>query len=258
MKFEKVHDVVKDIPFITESNAKTLYSFILKKKPKNILELGIAHGTSSCYIAAALDEIGEGNLVCVDLIEVSDSFKPSIEDQLFILNLNEFVTIHRMKSGYNWFLHDEIRRLTSVNKYCDPIYDLIIIDGPKNWTVDSSSFFLCDKLLKNNGWIIWDDYNWTYKNADKKREATDGITHRSLSEEERAVPHIKEIFELLVIPHRDYGNFIIDENSDWVWAQKIKNSNSKKIRYTHSQSLSFLLITKLKKIYNKINSKINF
>jgi predicted O-methyltransferase YrrM len=67
MKFRTVNAKVKDIPFISETNAKALFEFIIKTKPDNVLELGVAHGTSSCYIAAALDEIGRGQLTCVDL-----------------------------------------------------------------------------------------------------------------------------------------------------------------------------------------------
>ena len=253
MKFEIVSNKVKDVPYISKTNAKVLFDFIIKNKPRNILELGFAHGTASCYISAALDEIGEGKLTSVDLIEVKDSFKPSIEEQLISLDLDKNVSTHRMKSGYNWFLHNEIRKSSnSESKVCLPKYDLIIIDGPKNWTIDSSSFFLCDKILKDKGWIIWDDYNWTYANADTKRDETDGITHRSLSEEERLVPHIKEIFELLVVQHPDYGNFVINEESDWAWAQKIKNTDSKKIKYTSSRTINSILINQMLKIYRKI------
>ena len=71
-----------------------------------------------------------------------------------------------MKSGYNWFLHNDIKsNSNNDDNICQPKYDLVIIDGPKNWTIDSSSFFLSDKLLKDNGWIIWDDYKWTYSRA---------------------------------------------------------------------------------------------
>lgn len=255
MKFETVYDNVKNVPFIEKTNAKALFEFIIKNKPSNILELGFAHGTASCYISAALDEIGGGKLTCVDLIEVKDAFKPSIEEQLSGLKLDQYVEIHRMQSGYNWFLHNDIKAASdNKEKICKPKYDLIIIDGPKNWTIDSSSFFLCDILLKENGWIIWDDYNWTYADADLKREATDGITHRNLSEEERIIPHIKEIFQLLVIPHPDYGNFIIQEDSDWAWAKKTKQATTKNIKYTHSQSLGTLLFNKIKKLINKIAS----
>ena len=36
----------------------------------------------------------------------------------------------------------------SSSNICQPIYDFCFIDGSKNWTIDSSAFFLVDKLLK--------------------------------------------------------------------------------------------------------------
>jgi hypothetical protein len=124
-----------------------------------------------------------------------------------------------MRSGYNWYLHDAIREQT-IHDVCKPRFDLCVIDGPKNWTIDSSAFFLADKLLKPNGWMIFDDYSWTYAKVDNRRDSTDGITHRSLSEEERNIPHVREIFELLVKQHPDYGRLEILEDSDWAVAQK--------------------------------------
>ncbi|WP_053972487.1 class I SAM-dependent methyltransferase [Mangrovimonas sp. ST2L15] len=248
MTFDQVNQKVKGVPYISKNNAKSLYDFIIKNRPKHILELGIAHGTASCYMAAALDEIGGGELTCVDLLEVKDSFKPSIEEQLKSLDLETYVEIHRMTSGYNWFLHNDIKSSSAnENKICKPKYDLIIIDGPKNWTIDSSSFFLCDKLLNQNGWIIWDDYKWTYARANKRKDATDGITHRSMSQQELTTPHIKEIFELLVMQHSNYDNFIIQEDSDWVWAQKTKHTSTKKITYSHSHSIQYYIIQKIRK-----------
>ncbi|GLR19020.1 class I SAM-dependent methyltransferase [Portibacter lacus] len=251
MKFENIHKRVKNVPFISKTNAKSLYEFIITNKPTNILELGIAHGTASCYIAAALDEIGNGKLTCVDLIEVKDAFIPTIEDQL--LDLSKYVEVHRMQSGYNWFLHNEIKSCSNNEEnICKTKYDLIIIDGPKNWTIDSSSFFLCDKLLNENGWIIWDDYSWTYADANLRRDITDGISHRSLSKEEQSIPHIKEIFHLLVIQHQNYSNFIIQDDSDWVWANKVKLNSIKKIKYVHSETIHHFLIRIIKKIILKI------
>ncbi len=252
MKFDYVYDKLKDVPYISKNNAKSLYDFIIKNKPKHILELGIAHGTASCYMAAALKEIGGGKLTCVDLLEVKDSFKPTIEEQLNSLQLHKNVDIHRMQSGYNWFLHDDIKNSSNnEDQICKPKYDLIIIDGPKNWTIDSSSFFLCDKLLNDNGWIIWDDYKWTYSRANKRKEATDGISHRSLSEEELETPHIKAIFELLVMQHPNYGNFIIQEDSDWVWANKTSSPDKKQITYKHSHSVQYYIIQKIRKLLRK-------
>ena len=64
-------------------------------------------------------------------------------------SLSNFATVKRMQTGYTWFLHDEIVKNTKDN-ICNKVYDLCIIDGPKNWTIDGAAFFFVDKLLKKN------------------------------------------------------------------------------------------------------------
>ena len=219
MRFSDIHSLVGHVPFISKANAGYLYELILRERPRKILELGIAHGTATCYMAAALQEIGAGTITAVDLIETADRFQPTPADQLELTGLSQFVEIVRMKTGYTWFLHDKIRQNTN-NQICAEEYDLCLIDGPKNWTIDGAAFFFVDKLLKPGGWIIFDDYSWTYARADTKRAATDGITHRTLSDAERETPHIREVFELLVVQHPNYSNFI-RLNNDWALAQKI-------------------------------------
>ncbi len=179
-QFPSSHAIVGGVPYISEKNARYLYDLIIKEKVTNILELGIAHGTATCYMAAALQELGGGMITSVDLLEMQDYFKPTIEDQLRETGLSEFVKVVRMQTGYTWFLHDEIVRNTD-NNVCSEIYELCIIDGPKNWTIDGAAFFYADKLLKKNAWLIFDDYDWTYDSAGDRRDSTDGITHRSLS-----------------------------------------------------------------------------
>jgi predicted O-methyltransferase YrrM len=220
MKFDIVGQLVRGVPFISVENARSLYELILRERITRILELGIAHGTATCYMAAALEELGRGSVTAVDLIEAQTWFKPSAEEQLVKARLAAFVQIVRMQTGYNWFLHDEIRRLTA-NDVCKPEYDLCILDGCKNWTIDGCAFFLADKVLKGNGWMIFDDYHWTYAAADARRDETDGVTHRKLSEAERSTPHVREIFELLVAQHPYYSDFYRTADGEWAIARKI-------------------------------------
>ena len=219
MRFEEVASLVSGVPFISKENGRFLYDLILRERLTSILELGIAHGTATCYMAAALQELGEGSITSVDLAEAKDKFTPSAEEQLEKAGLKKYATVRRMQTGYTWFLHDEIVNNTQ-DDVCHEIYNLCVIDGPKNWTIDGAAFFLVDKLLKKDGWIIFDDYGWTYARANKRRDATDGITHRSLSKEEQEIPHIREIFELLVKQHPHYGNFVLLSDGDWALAQK--------------------------------------
>ncbi|MEP0005133.1 MAG: class I SAM-dependent methyltransferase [Balneola sp.] len=220
MQFEDIRDNIIGVPFINVVNAKYIYNLILEHKLENILELGIAHGTATCYMAAALDELGKGKITSVDLLEAKDHYQPTPEDLLEQNGLSNYVDIIRTKTGYSWFLHDDIKNNTT-NDICEPKYDLIIIDGPKNWTIDGLAFFLSDKLLKPNGWIIFDDYFWTYALADNKRDKTDGVAHRSLSEDEMNLPHVQEIFELLVKQHPNYSEFYLHPNEDWAIARKV-------------------------------------
>lgn len=219
MKLDHIISNVGKVPYISQNHGSFLYHFIIQENLNSILELGIAHGTASCYMAGALDELKKGKITSVDLISMKNNFQPSAEEQLNQLKLSSFVNIKRMNTGYTWFLHDDIIKNSSEGQ-CTPIYDLCIIDGPKNWTIDSSAFFLVDKLLKNNGWIIFDDYNWRYADVDEHRDETDGIQHNSLSESERQTPHIKDIFELLVKQHHNYTNFMV-LNNEWAMAQKV-------------------------------------
>ncbi len=235
MKFEEIHDLVKGVPYISPDNAHYLYDLIIQEHFVNILELGIAHGTATCYMAAALDELNQGKIVSVDLIEAKELFHPTAEEQLQKAHLEHFVKIVRMQTGYTWFLHNEIKRLTK-NNQCKPEYDLCIIDGPKNWTIDGYAFFLVDKILNENGLIIFDDYLWTYAEADKLREATDGIVHRKLSDSERNTPHIKEVYELLVMQHPQYCEFSIPAGEDWAIARK-GPSKHKKITTTSKNNI---------------------
>lgn len=223
LNFQDIAEVVDGVPYINTRNARYLYDMILRERCSHVLELGIAHGAATCYIAAAIKQLGGGRVTAVDLVNAEQKFSPRAEDLVVTAGLQSLVEIHRMQTGYNWFLHDEIVRQTR-DERCEPKYDLCIIDGPKNWTIDSSAFFLVDKLLKPGGWIIFDDYHWSYSKAEKKRDATDGISHRSLSPRELQTPHIREVFELLVKQHPDYGNLTLWQDADWAMAQKITTS----------------------------------
>jgi predicted O-methyltransferase YrrM len=222
MKFADIAARVGHVPFIERPNAERLYNLILKERPQRILELGIAHGTATCYMAAALEELGGGLISAVDLIAAADYFHPSAEAQLESVGLGRFAEVIRTKTGYNWFMHDNIARNTE-NGICQEEYDLCVIDGSKNWTSEGAAFFFADKLLKPNAWLIFDDYLWSAGWMEKAvgRTATDGISNRDLSEAEIQTSQISEVFELLVVQHPNYSNFIRD--GQWAMAQKVRS-----------------------------------
>jgi predicted O-methyltransferase YrrM len=243
LKFAEVHSRVANIPFISKKNARFLYELIIDEKMSHVLELGIAHGVATCIIAAALDELGHGKVTAVDLL--SAEFKPSPEELLARGGLSQYAEVVRMKTGYNWFLHNKIAE-RSINGVCQPLYQLCIIDGPKNWTIDGAAFFMADKLLLDGGVMIFDDYNWTYAAADKVREITGDIHHSSLAAEEAETPHIREVFDLLVRQHPSYGEFTIIDQGSWVTARK-RAAAIKSITYRTNHTLRELASLAIKR-----------
>lgn len=241
MKFDNIAKTVENIPYTQKERGHILFNYILKYQPQHCLELGFAHGVASCYIAAALEENQSGTLTTVDLLS-SKNLQPNIEELLAKANLLSYVDIHREKNSYTWFLKKEIEKNT-LNYSCSPKYDLCFIDGPKNWTIDGCSFFLVDKLLNENGYIIFDDYNWTYDEYSKSE--IDGLSIREMSDDQIQSPNIQLIFQLLVMQHPNYSNFVIDD--DWAWAQKVR-SGTKTLRIESTQSFKYKLIKKMRSL----------
>lgn len=250
MKFSEIAKKVDGIPFTSMSKGKIFYDFIIKNKPKNCLELGFGFGVASSYIAGALDENNFGKLTIVDLKKSlkADKF-PNItaENLLDDLNLLNYVDIVREENSYIWFLKNMIDKNTSDNN-CNPIYDFVFIDGPKNFITDGLAFFLVDKLLNKNGWIVFDDYLWKYSDHKNKFKYYTNLVG-PIDPSTLETPHIKEVYEKLVMQNINYSNFIIDDDI-LAWAQKTKNDISIKKFVSHS-SLKYKIISKLKKLLNR-------
>jgi predicted O-methyltransferase YrrM len=162
MDFDSIHEIV-------DGNGALLYELVLRERPARVLELGIGRGAATCYIAAALDEIGRGKLTAVDAVDAQRSAERLVAET----RLDGFVDIVRMQP--TWFLHDEIARSTRDDR-CRAVYDLCIINGPEDWTSDCAAFFLVDKLLHNGGWVV--------------------------------TAHANDMFELLVKQHPSYTNLV--------------------------------------------------
>jgi predicted O-methyltransferase YrrM len=226
VEFEKVQQLTDGIPFIKHENARRLYDMILQNELEDCLELGFAHGVGSCFIAAALDELGRGHLTSVDLLSAQEWQTPSIEALLDRCGLRSYVTIVRNHTGYNWFLHDRIRAQT-IDGICQPQYDLCIIDGPKNWTIDGEAFFLADKLLRPGAALVFDDVDYRYADwvVAHGTEPLDGVNHNAMSKAEVETPHVREIAELLVMQHPEYGDFCFTD-TDWFIARKRSDPTS--------------------------------
>ena len=91
MQFEEIVKHVRDVPYVRPAKGRILYDFVRKTKPVKCLELGFYHGSSSCYIAAALQENGNGHLTSIDRVSALE-LTPSIADMAQKTGLNDYIT----------------------------------------------------------------------------------------------------------------------------------------------------------------------
>lgn len=224
MKLDQALFLTEGIPFINEKKRCELYNFILEAEPTKVLELGFGHGTSACIIAAALEESNKNSQIDTIDIEPAKEWQDkliNIEKLSEKMGLGHMINIHREKKSYTWWLKKEL--FNRINDSNWKPYDFIFIDGAHNWTIDSSAFFLSEKLLRKNGWILFDDLKYTYSRMIEHdgRSATAGVSHYEMSKDEIEEPHVGLIFELLVCDHERFGEIRYSQDGDWGWAKKL-------------------------------------
>lgn len=212
MRFDDVKAMVDGVPNMDAKQGRTLYDFFIEKKVRHALELGFAHGTGSCYMAAALQETG-GKLICIDNKSALKR-TPAIHEQLAKTDLAEYVQPIFSDNSYTWELMKLIRQHTRDGR-CEPFLDFCYIDGAHAWEPDGLAFFLVDKLLKVDGWILFDDIHWTFAESTIAGEQW----VRELPDDQRETPHIRLVFDLLVSQHPNYAQCqVVDW---WGWARKV-------------------------------------
>lgn len=205
MNFTKVQQVVGYLPYMSLKQAFTLSEFIHQNHISNILELGFYHGVSTCYMAAALEEVGGGSIVTIDLLS-AEKRQPNIEQLLMSCGYTDLVDFYYEPVSYNW-------RLMKLIEEDRKTFDLCYLDGGHDWYNTGYAFFLVDKLLKPGGWIVFDDLDWTMEHIDAKWALRKPL-------EERLTPQVRKVWELLVKTHPNYDNF--QESNGWGYAQKME------------------------------------
>jgi predicted O-methyltransferase YrrM len=209
--FENVTATFGDLQYMIHQDAMFIRDFIIKNDVRDILEIGFFHGKSSAYFAAILEDMGRGHLVTIDR-KTARQREPNIEHVLSTLGLTHRVTPVYSERSYTWEMGKMIRERSR------PQFDLCYFDGEHTWDGTGFGFLLVDMLLRPGGWVIFDDLKWTVA------AAVNDLTQaprswRACSEDERATPGVKMVFDLLV-PHLGYTHRRTAKNGWWGIAQK--------------------------------------
>jgi predicted O-methyltransferase YrrM len=233
LELAAVTERVRGVPWMSPEQGALVYRHVRESQPSLVLELGTAYGASATYIAAALEANGHGRLISVDRAASPYDPRPLLEAS----GLSSWVTlVAREDSSYNWFLKEEIERLSDADGNCEPVYDFCYLDGAHNWTIDGLAFFLVEKLLKPGGWLLLDDLEWSYASSPSGAEEP-----FPLSPSERRSPHMRSVFDLLVRQHPSFSTFRV-EDGNWGWAEK-SSSSVRRYEVVTSKSLSGVLLS---------------
>lgn len=250
MKFEEIVRHIGSVLYMPPERGKLIYEFILRTKPERALELGFAHGTSSCYIAAAMQENGRGHLLTIDN-KFARERKPDINTLLHQTGLDDFVEPVFCNRSYTWELMKLLEKHTE-NGRTETVFDFVFIDGGHTWDSDGFSFLLTNRLLKPGGWVLFDDLLWTPSTMQGETWVDE------MPEEERNVAHIGKVLSMFGVPNAYYGN--VEFDGTWAWAQKKSGDTPPEDRTSIVKDIysktsrarrSFLVRRYLKKLFGK-------
>jgi predicted O-methyltransferase YrrM len=207
-ELDRITAAVAGTPFMSPVQAAKLWTLIHEHELPNVLELGFAHGVSTCYLAAAVAQLDGGRVTTIDQ-DSARTRSPSIEDLLTKCGLQHLVQIHYEPQSLTWRL---MRMIESPRR---PVFDFVYLDAGHTWDVTGFAFFLVDKLLRPGGWLVFDDLPWTYGRSPSLK---DKPTTLAMPKDYRTTPQVQKVFELLVQDHPSYDNCRVE--GSWGFAQK--------------------------------------
>lgn len=199
-----------DVPRLTSTvGGRMLFDFVRGSGVEDVLELGFAHGASTAYLAAALQEHGRGCVITLDRREALRR-EPNIHTVLARLGLDDYVRPIVAERSYTWELMKLLRQGAAEGE-AGPSFDFCFIDGAHTWDVDGFAFFLVDRLLRSDSWVVFDDLHWTQA-ASPATDLDDDVP-----EEERTTAQIQLVFDLLVREHPAYDRVRVLGNYGWAY-----------------------------------------
>lgn len=207
MDFDKVADIVDGHPHMNRKAGRQLYDHVVSNQLRNVLELGTYHGVSTCYLAAAVDELGDGRVMTMDR-EAALKLDPNILELMEKTGLADYITPVFAKASFTW----ELKRL--LERPDPPIFDFAFLDAGHLWDVTGFAFFLVDRVLRPGGWLLFDDLNWSIA-ASPSVSQKDWA--KQLPEEEREARQVEAVFRILVEQDPRYNT---RQAGNWGWAQK--------------------------------------
>jgi predicted O-methyltransferase YrrM len=161
-------------------------------------EFGVGIGATTLEVAKILNNSGE--------IHVFD-FHENVQELRNDLYTRGFTNVfpHGNTSKYWDSYHWNVSKLLQAGQ--DERFDLIYIDGAHTYLHDALAFFMCDRLLKVGGIMIFDDWNWRYADSQYMKD----IRHLYMTDEQISANQIGMFIRELVETHIGYETLLANE-----------------------------------------------
>ena len=242
MDFEAVADAVEGVPYMSRAQGRWVFDHIRSTGASDALDVGTAHGVSAAYMAAA-----GARVVSVDWARAD--WDPAPADVLQRAGVADRVELVRdPSSSYVWWLKNQVEARSDEAGNCEPLFDFCYLDGSHNFTIDGLAVLLVERLLRPGGWLLLDDVDWSYEqdmgDAALPYTGTESVMH-PLSDEERSVPHVRAVLDLIVKPHPSFTELRVEDDR-WAWARKAPGE-PRRVKLTTRKSLRYLLAQALRR-----------
>lgn len=209
-KFDLITERFGELPYMRPAEAEVIRSIITANEARDILELGFFQGKSTAYMAAILEDLGEGHISTFDL-EKARNHSPNIEAVLNETELSHRVTPFFCKRSYTW----ELQRLISAPDR--PLFDFCYFDGGHTWDLTGFGVLLVDMLLRPGGLILLDDMNWSIGRSPYYKKNPQQATKFD-ADEVQAKP-VRLVWET-ILPHLGYEHVREYPEHNWALARK--------------------------------------
>lgn len=214
MTFEQVHEIVRTASLLHPWLARLLYDFVRRSRPASVLELGFAHGASTCYIAAALEANQAGHVTTIDNQDALNR-RPGIAELLADTGLAPRVTAVFADRSYTWELMKMLQRQEETGNFAPP-FDFCFLDGAHLWDPDGLAFLIVlERLLAPGGWFLFDDVEWTVERS-PSLHSTPWV--QAMTQEEREAAQVGLVVRLLAARHPLVQSVRVC--GGWAWVRK--------------------------------------
>jgi predicted O-methyltransferase YrrM len=208
VEFGAVAEIVDGYPHMRRKRALEIYNHVIKHELHDILELRTYHGISTCYSAAAVDEVGAGRVTTMDRTSAGQ-LEPNVFSLLEDCGLTSIVDVILAERSFTW----ELKKLLVLPER--PQFDLVFLDAGHDWDATGFAYFLVDLLLKPGGWLLFDDLNWTVAGSPSIGNEP---WVQEIPVEQREAQQVRAVFEALVARNPSYET---RTDGNWGWARKV-------------------------------------